>query len=75
LRDAGSYDYLVQAMLPAEALAAAVQAKEIVIRLEVDSALPGGPAVYGERLGHVRRGDGFERHGIIKSAHPILSHS
>jgi hypothetical protein len=75
LREAGSYGYLVQAMLPAETLAAAAQTKKIVIRLEVDSALPGGPAVYGERFSHVRWGDGFERHGIIKSAHPILSHS
>jgi hypothetical protein len=51
LREAGSYGYLVQATLPAEALAAAAQAKEIVIRLEVDSALPGGLAIYGERFG------------------------
>jgi hypothetical protein len=51
LREAGSYGYLVQATLPAEALAAAVLSKEIVIRLEVDSALPGGLAIYGERFG------------------------
>jgi predicted transcriptional regulator len=41
----------VQATLPAEALAAAAQAKEIVLRLEVDAALPGGLAIYGERFG------------------------
>jgi hypothetical protein len=51
LREAGSYGYLVQATLPAKALAAAAQAKEIVIRLEVDSAFPGGLAIYGERFG------------------------
>ncbi|MBN1851145.1 MAG: hypothetical protein JW829_00415, partial [Pirellulales bacterium] len=51
LREAGSYGYLVQADLPAEALAAASESKEIVIRLEVDPAFPGGLAVYGERFG------------------------
>lgn len=51
LREAGSYGYLVQATLPPDALAAAQQAKEIVLRLEVDPALPGGLAIYGERFG------------------------
>jgi hypothetical protein len=51
LREAGSYGYLVQATLPAAALQAAAAAKEIVLRLEVDSALPGGLAIYGERFG------------------------
>ena len=51
LREAGSYGYLVQAVLPASAVAAAAQAKEIVLRLEVDAALPGGLALYGERFG------------------------
>ncbi len=51
LREAGSYGYLVQTLVPADALQAAAQAKEIVIRLEVDSALPGGLAIYGERFG------------------------
>ncbi|MCX6924918.1 MAG: glycoside hydrolase family 2 [Verrucomicrobia bacterium] len=51
LREAGSYGYLVQATLPSEALEAAAQSKEIVIRLEVDLALPGGLAIYGERFG------------------------
>jgi len=51
LREAGSYGYLVQATLPAEAIAAAAQAREIVLRLEVDAALPGGLAIYGERFG------------------------
>jgi len=51
LREAGSYGYLVQATLSDAALKAAAEAKEIVIRLEVDSALPGGLAIYGERFG------------------------
>ncbi|TWT82929.1 Beta-glucuronidase [Planctomycetes bacterium CA13] len=51
LREAGSYGYLVQAVLPTAAVKAAAKAKEIVIRLEVDSALPGGLAIYGERFG------------------------
>jgi hypothetical protein len=40
--------YLVSAAVPAPALRAAAEAGEIVIRLEVDEALPGGLAVYGE---------------------------
>lgn len=51
LREAGSYGYLVQAVLPANALQAAAAAKELVIRLEVDGALSGGLALYGERFG------------------------
>ena len=51
LREAGSYGYLIQATLPAAALQAAAETKEIVIRLEVDAALPGGLAIYGERFG------------------------
>ena len=51
LREAGSYGYLVQAAIPAEALASAAAAKVIVLRLEVDEALPGGLAIYGERFG------------------------
>jgi hypothetical protein len=51
LREAGSYGYLVRAILPADALAAAARTKEIVLRLEVDDALPGGLAIFGERFG------------------------
>ncbi len=51
LREAGSYGYLISAGVPAAALRAAAEAKEIVIRFEVDSALPGGLALYGERFG------------------------
>jgi hypothetical protein len=51
LREAGSYGYLLQAALPQEAWKKAAEAKELVIRLEVDSALPCGLAIYGERFG------------------------
>ncbi|MEO6994626.1 MAG: glycoside hydrolase family 2, partial [Lacunisphaera sp.] len=51
LREAGSYGYLIQAMLPTESVDAAAREKEIVVRLEVDAALPGGLAIYGERFG------------------------
>jgi hypothetical protein len=51
LREAGSYGYLVQATLPKAALEAAAREKTIVLRVEVDSELPGGLAIYGERFG------------------------
>ena len=51
LREAGSYGYLVSAPIPAEALRRAAKEKEFIIRLEVDDALPGGLAIYGERFG------------------------
>ena len=51
LDEAGSYGYLVAAVIPAEAIDAAARSGEIVVRLEVDEALPGGLAVYGESTG------------------------
>jgi len=51
LREAGSYGYLIQAALPLSVLAKAQQAKNLVIRLEVDESLPGGLAVYGRQFG------------------------
>jgi hypothetical protein len=51
LQEAGSYGYLVTAAIPNATLQKAAQAKEIVVRLEVDPALPGGLAIYGERFG------------------------
>ncbi len=51
LREAGSYGYLVNVALPGQALKAAAEARELVIRLEVDESLPGGLAIYGERFG------------------------
>jgi hypothetical protein len=51
LDEAGSYGYLVSATLPAAAVRAAAQAGEFRVRLEVDEALAGGLAVYGEETG------------------------
>ncbi|MCK4579348.1 MAG: glycoside hydrolase family 2 [Candidatus Marinimicrobia bacterium] len=51
LREAGSYGYLVSAYIPADTLKESYQQKTIVVRLEVDDALAGGLAVYGERFG------------------------
>jgi hypothetical protein len=51
LSEAGSYGELVSASVPAPALRAAAAEGEVVIRLEVDEALPGGLAVYGEGAG------------------------
>ncbi len=51
LREAGSYGYLVDAKIPRAALNAAHDRGHFIIRLEVDDALPGGLAVYGERFG------------------------
>lgn len=51
LREAGSYGYLVSASLPPSVLKAAAKQKQIVIRLEVDSSLAGGLAIYGDRFG------------------------
>ncbi len=51
LSEAGSYGYLVSATVPQRALAEAARSGEIVLRLEVDAALPGGLAVYGEGSG------------------------
>jgi hypothetical protein len=51
LDEAGSYGYLVSPTVPADALRDAAARGEVVIRLEVDEALPGGLAVYGEGAG------------------------
>jgi predicted transcriptional regulator len=51
LSEAGSYGYLVRAALPVAALAEAARTGELVVRLEVDTALPGGLAVYGNGTG------------------------
>jgi hypothetical protein len=51
LREAGSYGYLINAPLSPEALKQAAAAKAFAIRFEVDPALPGGLALYGERFG------------------------
>ncbi|MBN1816212.1 MAG: hypothetical protein JW828_02555 [Sedimentisphaerales bacterium] len=51
LREAGSYGYLIDAGLSKDMLQKAYAEKKIILRLEVDEALPGGLAVYGERFG------------------------
>jgi hypothetical protein len=51
LREAGSYGQLVSVTVPRETLARAATRGEISVRLEVDEAVPGGLAVYGERFG------------------------
>lgn len=51
LREAGSYGELLQVAIPREALENAAASGELVIRLEVDEALPGGLAIYGRRFG------------------------
>jgi predicted transcriptional regulator len=48
LSEAGSYGYLIQAAIPAEAL---TKAEPIQVRLEVDESLPGGLALYGKDFG------------------------
>jgi len=51
LREAGSYGWLLRMTLPREAVERAAARGELVIRLEVDPALPGGLAIYGRRFG------------------------
>jgi len=51
LTEAGSYGYLVTADIPSRVLGQAADSGTIVIRLEVDEALAGGLAIYGERFG------------------------
>lgn len=51
LHEAGSYGQLLRVPLSAEAVAEALRVGEVVIRLEVDAALPGGLAIYGARFG------------------------
>jgi predicted transcriptional regulator len=51
LSEAGSYGWLVSASVPEAALQDAAASGEIRLRLEVDEALAGGLAVYGEASG------------------------
>jgi hypothetical protein len=51
LREAGSYGQLLRVPIPASALAAGARSGEVVIRLEVSDALPGGLAIYGAHFG------------------------
>jgi hypothetical protein len=51
LHEPGSYGELLQLAIPPEALRKAEAAGQLVIRLEVDDALPGGLAIYGAHFG------------------------
>jgi len=51
LQEAGSYGQLLRVAIPREALAKAATAGEVIVRLSVDEALPGGLAIYGARFG------------------------
>jgi predicted transcriptional regulator len=51
LREAGSYGYLLDVGIPRAALVRAAASGTLEIRLEVDSSLPGGLAIYGARFG------------------------
>jgi hypothetical protein len=51
LYEAGSYGELVRVTVPPDALERAAQSGEVVVRLEVDDALPGGLAIYGAHFG------------------------
>jgi hypothetical protein len=51
LREAGSYGYLLEVDIPRAALEKAAAGGALVVRLEVDDALPGGLALYGAKFG------------------------
>ena len=51
LREAGSYGTLLRVPVPRAALERAAALGQLIIRLEVDPALPGGLAIYGRRFG------------------------
>ena len=51
LYEAGSYGQLLRVPLPAPSIGEAARAGQVIIRLEVDDALPGGLAIYGARFG------------------------
>ena len=51
LHEAGSYGQLLRIPVPAAALAEAARTGQVIVRMEVDDALPGGLAVYGSHFG------------------------
>ena len=51
LREAGTYGELNRVAVPRAALARAAETGELVVRFEVDGALPGGMALYGRDFG------------------------
>ena len=50
LKEAGSYGYLIEANIPTSLIRES-EGKNLLIRFEVDSALPHGLAIYGENFG------------------------
>ncbi len=50
LNEAGSYGYLINADIPLRLLSGSA-ARTMTIRFEVDEAMPGGLAIYGEKFG------------------------
>ncbi|HEX2977427.1 MAG TPA: glycoside hydrolase family 2 TIM barrel-domain containing protein, partial [Bacteroidales bacterium] len=52
LSEAGSYGYLINASIPVSSLSAS---RTLTIRLEVDEAVPGGLAIYGEKFGNKKK--------------------
>jgi len=51
LYEAGSYGELLRVAIPTAALRAGARTGAMIVRLEVDAALPGGLAIYGARFG------------------------
>jgi galactose mutarotase-like enzyme len=51
LYEAGSYGELLRVPVPALAIREGARSGEMIVRLEVDAALPGGLAIYGARFG------------------------
>jgi len=51
LYEAGSYGQLLRVPIPTDAITQGARTGELVIRLEVDDALPGGLAIYGAKFG------------------------
>jgi len=51
LYEAGSYGELLRVPVPADAIRESARTGEMIVRLEVDAALPGGLAIYGARFG------------------------
>jgi len=50
LKEAGSYGYLIEVNIPTSLIQKS-EGKDLLIRFEVDSAFPGGLAIYGENFG------------------------
>ncbi|HET8634581.1 MAG TPA: glycoside hydrolase family 2 TIM barrel-domain containing protein, partial [Gemmatimonadales bacterium] len=51
LHEAGSYGQLIRVPIPADAIAEAERTGEMIVRMEVSDALPGGLAIYGAKFG------------------------